>query len=56
MIIFTKFHEDRTKNVEFLLMANFLTWALFERELALLVALQGESSWKGVKEEEDAVS
>ena len=30
---------------------------LFERELALLVALHGKSSWKGMEEEEeDAVS
>ena len=26
---------------------------LFERELAVLVALQGESIWKGVEEEEE---
>ena len=29
MIIFTKFHEDRTKIVDFLLMANFLVCAVF---------------------------
>ena len=29
VIIFTKFYEDWTKNVDFLLMANFWTWALF---------------------------
>ena len=29
MSIFTKFHEDRTKNVDLLLMANFRMWALF---------------------------
>ena len=29
MIIFTKFHEDRTKNMDFLLMANFWTCLIF---------------------------
>ena len=29
MIISTKFQEDLTKNVDFLLTANFWTWALF---------------------------
>ena len=29
MIIFTKFHEDRTKIVDFLLIANFLVCAVF---------------------------
>ena len=29
LILFTKFHEDWTKIVEFLLMANLWTWSLF---------------------------
>ena len=29
VIIFVKFHEDRTKNVDFLLLANFLMCLVF---------------------------
>ena len=42
LIIFTKFRKDWTKNADFLLMANFWTWALFWLRLYINIPI---SSW-----------
>ena len=38
-MIFTKFHEERTKNMDFLLMANFWTYTDFFVQTLLFLSL-----------------
>ena len=46
MIIFTKFHKDRTKNVDFLLMVNFWMCLFFFLRLYFWWNLKSCLSWK----------